>query len=73
MCEAGVLFPTMPPFIDYEAVYLPKNHFIGEESMSPQDYLALFFPFEQLNIQKKGEKFQWNLAVAGTGHCWCRP
>ena len=54
--------PTTPSFMDYEAVYLPKNHFIREESMSTQDYLALFFPFEQLDIQKKGSKSQWNLA-----------
>ena len=25
--------PTTPSFMDYEAVYLPKNHFIREESM----------------------------------------
>ena len=54
--------PTTPSFMDYEAVYLPKNHFIREESMSTQDYLALFFPFEKLDIQKKGTKSQWNLA-----------
>ena len=53
--------PTTPNFMDYEAVYLPKNHFIREESMPTQDYLALFFPFEKLDIQKKGTKSQWNL------------
>lgn len=26
--------PTTPDFIDYDAVYLPKNHFIKEETMS---------------------------------------
>ena len=36
--------PTTPSFMDYEAVYLPKNHFVREESMSTQDYLELFFP-----------------------------
>ena len=30
--------PTTPNFMDYEAVYLPKNHFIREESMSTMDY-----------------------------------
>ena len=25
--------PTTPAFMDYEAVYLPKNHFLKEESM----------------------------------------
>lgn len=44
--------PTTPSFMDYEAVYLPKNHFIREESMTTQDYLTLFFPFEKLDIQK---------------------
>ena len=43
--------PTTPSFMDYEAVYLPKNHFIREESIPAQDYLALFFPFEKLDIQ----------------------
>ena len=47
--------------MDYEAVYLPKNHFIREESMPTQDYLSLFFPFEKLDIQKKGTQSQWNV------------
>ena len=25
--------PTTPSFMDYEAVYLPKNHFIKAETM----------------------------------------
>lgn len=53
--------PTTPSFMDYEAVYLPKNHFIREESMPTQDYLTLFFPFEKLDIQKKGTQSQWDL------------
>ena len=53
--------PTTPSFMDYEAVYLPKNHFIREESMTTQDYLTLFFPFEKLDIYKKGVASQWNL------------
>lgn len=36
--------PTTPNFMDYEAVYLPKNHFIREESMSTKYYLNFFFP-----------------------------
>ena len=28
--------PTTPSFMDYEAVYLPKNHFIKEESMETE-------------------------------------
>ena len=32
--------PTTPSFMDYEKVYLPKNHFIKAESMETEDYLA---------------------------------
>ena len=46
--------PTTPSFMDYEAVYLPKNHFIKAESMETDDYLALFYPFDQLDLVKKG-------------------
>ena len=47
-CLLGLMtaLPTTPSFMDYEAVYLPKNHFIREESMSTMDYLNLFFPFD---------------------------
>ncbi len=46
--------PTTPEFITYEAVYLPKNHFIKEESMNTEDYLACFFPFDPIAFVKKG-------------------
>ena len=36
--------------MDYEAVYLPKNHFIKEESMATEDYLALFYPFDKPDV-----------------------
>lgn len=45
--------PTTPNFMDYEAVYLPKNHFIREETMSTKDYLDLFFPFDKPDVVKK--------------------
>ena len=48
--------PTTPSFMDYEAVYLPKNHFIKVETMETEDYLALFYPFEQLDVVKRA----WN-------------
>ena len=51
--------PTTPNFMDYEAMYLPKNHFIKEESLSTEDYLALFFPFDKLDVIK--------LVVTATG------
>ena len=40
--------------MDYEAVYLPKNHFIKAESMETEDYLALFYPFDQLEFGQEG-------------------
>ena len=54
--------PTTPSFMDYEAVYLPKNHFIKEESMSTEDYLALFYPFDKLDVVKKGVESNWNIS-----------
>jgi len=53
--------PTTPQFIEYEAVYLPKNHFIKDETMTTDDYLSLFFPFEQMDFKKKGIGSQWNI------------
>lgn len=53
--------PTTPSFMDYEAVYLPKNHFIRKETMSTKDYLALFFPFEKPDVVKNGVESMWNI------------
>ena len=53
--------PTTPQFIEYEAVYLPKNHFIKDETMTTEDYLSLFFPFEKMDFQKHGIESQWNM------------
>lgn len=53
--------PTTPSFMDYEAVYLPKNHFIKNESMSTENYLNLFFPFDKPNVVKKGIESMWNI------------
>ena len=54
--------PTTPSFMDYEAVYLPKNHFIKAESMETEDYLALFYPFDQLDLVKKGIESSWRVS-----------
>jgi len=54
--------PTTPSFMDYEAVYLPKNHFIREESMSTMDYLNLFFPFDKPDVVKRGIESMWNIS-----------
>lgn len=53
--------PTTPSFMDYEAVYLPKNHFIKKEIMSTYDYLNLFFPFDKPDIVKRGIESMWNI------------
>lgn len=51
--------PTTAKFTEYEYVYLPKNHFINEEKLSTEDYLAYFFPFTKLDFQKKGVNSGW--------------
>ena len=53
--------PTTPTFMDYEAVYLPKNHFIKEGTMSTKDYLHLFFPFHNPDVVKRGVESMWNI------------
>lgn len=53
--------PTTPSFMDYEAVYLPKNHFIKKETMSTSDYLNLFFPFDKPDVVKRGVESVWNI------------
>ena len=54
--------PTTPSFMEYEAVYLPKNHFIRAETMSTEDYLSLFFPFEKLDMVKQGVESCWGVS-----------
>ncbi len=51
--------PTTPDFITYEAVYLPKNHFIKEESISTEKYLS-FFPFDKIDFRKMGVESSWS-------------
>ena len=53
--------PTTPSFMDYKAVYLPKNHFIKAETMATQDYLDIFYPFEKIDVLKKGIESAWNV------------
>lgn len=54
--------PTTPSFMEYEAVYLPKNHFIRAETMSTEDYLSAFFPFENLDVVKQGVESCWSVS-----------
>lgn len=53
--------PTTPSFMDYDAVYLPKNRFIKKETMSTEDYLNLFFPFDKLDVVKRSVESLWNI------------
>lgn len=53
--------PTTPSFMDYEAVYLPKNRFIKKETISTEDYLNLFFPFDKLDVVKRSVESLWNI------------
>lgn len=52
--------PTTPDFITYEAVYLPKNHFIKEENISTERYLSYFFPFDKIDFRKKCSESSWS-------------
>ena len=54
--------PTTAQFMDYQAVYLPKNHFLKEETMNTNDYVALFFPFSKPDFQKDERTAQWHVA-----------
>ena len=53
--------PTTPQFMDYDAVYLPKNHFVKAESVDIDEYTTLFFPFEKPNYVKTKEKTRWDV------------
>ena len=53
--------PTTTHFMDYEAVYLPKNRFIKAESMDTMTYLSLFFPFEKPEVAKRGVESLWSI------------
>ena len=53
--------PTTSRFMDYEAVYLPKNSYIREESMQTMNYLELFYPFDKLDLAKSGIESLWNI------------
>lgn len=53
--------PTTPTFMNYEAVHLPKNHFIKAETMNTLEYVALFFPFGGIDLKKRGLNSLWNI------------
>ena len=54
-------FPTTPDFMDYNAVYFPKNEFIEDETMSTQDFIDLFFPFKKPDYYKDKRTAHWNI------------
>ena len=53
--------PTTPKFMQYEKVYLPKNHFIREEALGTEPFLDYFFPFKKLNLRKRGVEYTWEV------------
>lgn len=54
--------PTTPMFMDYEVVYLPKNNFIKEETLSTENYLHNFYPFDMPDIKKRGIESRWDVS-----------
>jgi len=54
--------PTTPDFMNYDAAYLPKNHFIRDETMPTQDYLSVFFPFKYPDFSKDRRTARWNVS-----------
>ncbi len=60
--------PTTAEFITYESVYLPKNHFIKEESLSTESYLDYFYPFDKMDFHKKGGRIKL-VGIRQGWHC----
>ena len=53
--------PTTPKFMQYEKVYLPKNHFIRDEALETERFLDYFFPFKKLDLRKRGMEYVWDV------------
>ena len=53
--------PTTPKFMDYDAVYLIKNQYIKKETISTDNYLNIFFPFEMPDIIKNKNGVMWTI------------
>lgn len=60
--------PTTPEFLSYDAVYLPKNHFIREETMQTKDYMSIFFPFRKPDIYKSKDWARWDVSNLDNGN-----
>ena len=53
--------PTTPKFMQYEKVYLPKNHFIREEALGTEQFLDYFYPFKKPLLRKRGAEYTWEV------------
>ena len=53
--------PATPKFMDYEKVYLPKNHFIREEALETEQFLDYFYPFKKPLLRKRGMEYTWEV------------
>ena len=42
-------------------MYLPKNHFIKEESLSTENYFSYFYPFDKLDFKKSSIESGWSV------------
>ena len=58
--------PSTPRFLSFDNAYFDKNHFIKKESMTVDDYLSVFFPFEKPDLKKNGEEY--TLEIEGDKH-----
>lgn len=54
--------PTTARFSEYEYVYLPKNEFIKEEVMETEEYLNLFFPFNEPDFIKNHKGVSYSIS-----------
>jgi len=54
--------PTTPHFMNYDAAYLPKNHFIKDESMNVNDYVMRFFPFAKPDFYHSKGELRWDIS-----------
>ena len=53
--------PTTPKFMQYEKVYLSKNHFIREEALETEQFLDYFYPFKKPLLRKRGVEYTWEV------------
>jgi len=54
--------PATPHFLDYETVFLPKNHHQNDDGLPTEDYINIFFPFKKPDFHKDARTAQWNIA-----------